>query len=131
MPSTTPGFISYALLELGNGALATVSVFETQADEEESDRLPAAWVAAHPTPLAAPADALRGEVLVQKGMWPTVAPVSGLFNPPTLSGETGSSSCRPRCADGPGGRRADADDHRGDGGFGAAPAGGWSGSWPR
>ena len=68
VPSTTPGFISYALLELGNGALATVSVFETQADEEESDRLPAAWVAAHPTPLASPADALPGEFLVQKGM---------------------------------------------------------------
>jgi hypothetical protein len=66
--SKAPGFISYALLDLGDGALATVSVFETQGDQEEADRLLAAWVATHATVLAPPADALRGEILVQKGM---------------------------------------------------------------
>jgi hypothetical protein len=66
--SKAPGFISYALLDMGDGALATVSFFETQADQEEADRLLAAWVATHATVLAPPADALRGEILVQKGM---------------------------------------------------------------
>ncbi|MBV9358204.1 MAG: hypothetical protein JO023_22045 [Chloroflexi bacterium] len=66
--SKAPGFISYALLNMGDGVLATVSIFETQAELEEADRLTAAWVAAHSTPLARPSEAVSGEILVQKGM---------------------------------------------------------------
>jgi heme-degrading monooxygenase HmoA len=66
--SRAPGFISYALLEVGDGVLATVSVFETRAELEAAERLVAAWMAAHPTPLRPPTEAVRGEILVQKGM---------------------------------------------------------------
>ncbi|MBV9596587.1 MAG: hypothetical protein JOZ87_06955 [Chloroflexi bacterium] len=66
--SQAPGFISYALLEARDGMLATVSVFETEAQLEEADRLLADWLAAHATPLARPLATLRGEILVQKGM---------------------------------------------------------------
>ena len=66
--SRAPGFISYALLELGDGMLATVSVFETQAELEAANRLIVAWVATHRTLLTAAGEAVSGEVLVQKGM---------------------------------------------------------------
>jgi heme-degrading monooxygenase HmoA len=66
--SKAPGFISYALLEVGDGVLATVSVFETQAELAEGERLIAAWAAAHAAPLGPPAEAVTGEILVQKGM---------------------------------------------------------------
>ena len=66
--SKAPGFISYALLEVGDGMLATVSVFETQAELEAADRVIAAWVAMHRTLLTPATEAISGEVLVQKGM---------------------------------------------------------------
>ena len=66
--SQASGFVSYVLLDMGDGVLTTVSIFETQAELEEADRLTAAWVAAHPTPLTPPTEAVSGEILVQKGM---------------------------------------------------------------
>jgi hypothetical protein len=66
--SKAPGFISYLLLDTGDGTLATVSIFETRADLEEAERLIASWVAPNRTPLTVPSAAMSGEILVQKGM---------------------------------------------------------------
>jgi hypothetical protein len=67
--SKAPGFISYALLAVGDGVLATMCVFETQIELVAAEGLVATWMATHAgTPLAAPAHTLTGEILVQKGM---------------------------------------------------------------
>ncbi|MBV9357785.1 MAG: hypothetical protein JO023_19910 [Chloroflexi bacterium] len=66
--SKAPGFVSYALLEVGDGTLATVSVFETRAELQAADRLIAAWVAMHRTLLTPAGEGVSGEVLVQRGM---------------------------------------------------------------
>jgi hypothetical protein len=38
------GFVSYYVLDTGNGGLATISVYETRAGAEESVRSAAKWV---------------------------------------------------------------------------------------
>ncbi len=42
--SKGPGFISYYLLSSGDNVVASVSVFETQAGAEESNKMAADWV---------------------------------------------------------------------------------------
>jgi hypothetical protein len=42
--SQTLGFIAYYVVDGGGGALATVSVFDSQAGADESTRLAADWV---------------------------------------------------------------------------------------
>ena len=42
--SKGPGFVSYYLLHSGDNVVASVSVFETQAGAEESNKLAADWV---------------------------------------------------------------------------------------
>lgn len=67
--SRAPGFISYALLEVGDGVLATMCVFDTQTDLVAAEGLIATWVATHGgIPLATPSQRFTGEILVQKGM---------------------------------------------------------------
>jgi hypothetical protein len=66
---TAPGFISYAVLDVGNHALASVCVFETRAQLEEGERVLQAWSSAHPGwPLGSPDATTTGEVIVQRGM---------------------------------------------------------------
>jgi hypothetical protein len=66
---TAPGFISYALLDAGDRALASVCVFETRAQLEEGERALQAWSSAHPEwPLGSPNATTTGEVIVQRGM---------------------------------------------------------------
>jgi hypothetical protein len=67
--SGVPGFVSYALLEAGEGVLIAIGVFETQAALEAAERLvesraeePSAALLSQLTPVA------RGEVIVQRGM---------------------------------------------------------------
>jgi hypothetical protein len=64
-----PGFVSYAVLDLGDGTLASVCVFETPAQLEVGERVLRAWAIAQPGwPLAAPVAMTSGEVVVQRGM---------------------------------------------------------------
>ena len=43
----TPGFLGYYVINAGDGVLASVSVFESQAGVEESDSRAADWVKEH------------------------------------------------------------------------------------
>jgi hypothetical protein len=64
-----PGFIAYVVLDTGDGALTSVSVFETQAELEGADRLVARWLAEHlATALPHPPRVTTGEVIIQRGM---------------------------------------------------------------
>ena len=64
-----PGFVAYAVLDTGDGALASVSVFETQAELEDADHIAARWVAEHlATALPHPPHVSTGEVIIQKGL---------------------------------------------------------------
>ena len=45
--SQLPGFISYLVLDPGDGTLASISVFEDRAGAEESTRAATAWVREH------------------------------------------------------------------------------------
>jgi hypothetical protein len=49
--SKVPGFIAYYAMEVRNDEAVTVSIFETQAEAEESVRQAAEWVARHLAPL--------------------------------------------------------------------------------
>ena len=42
--SSGAGFIGYYLVDAGDGVLATISVFETEAAAEESNKAAASWV---------------------------------------------------------------------------------------
>jgi hypothetical protein len=65
----TPGFVSYAVLDLGDGTLASVCVFETPAQLDAGERVLQAWGAAQPGwPLGVPVAVTTGEVVVQRGM---------------------------------------------------------------
>jgi hypothetical protein len=67
--SQVPGFVSYAALDGGAGVLASVSVFESEADLLAADRLIAAWEAEHRGALQPrPPQVTGGEVVVQRGL---------------------------------------------------------------
>ncbi len=42
--SSGPGFKAYCAVDAGNGVLASISVFESEAGAEESSRMAASWV---------------------------------------------------------------------------------------
>ena len=42
--SDSPGFVAYYAIDAGEGVVASISVFETQAEAEESNRKAAGWV---------------------------------------------------------------------------------------
>ena len=42
--STGEGFISFRLIDAGDGVIATISVFETEVAAEESSKAAASWV---------------------------------------------------------------------------------------
>ena len=61
--SKAPGFVAYYSLNAGKGALLSVSIFETKAQAEESNRLAAEWVKKNVAPLmAGPPEITVGEV---------------------------------------------------------------------
>jgi hypothetical protein len=53
------GFMAYYALNAGNGVVASISVFETQAGAEESNRLAASWVKENLASTAQPALMVR------------------------------------------------------------------------
>jgi hypothetical protein len=64
-----PGFVSYAVLDLGDGTLASMCIFETPAQLEAGERALRAWGAAQPGwPLRVPVAVTSGEVVVHRGM---------------------------------------------------------------
>jgi heme-degrading monooxygenase HmoA len=67
--SSSPGFVEYDVVQVGEDVGLTISVFETQEQAEESNRRAAEWVKPHLAPLAAgPLEIVAvGEVLVHKG----------------------------------------------------------------
>ena len=65
--SKGPGFIAYYALDAGDGVVASISLFETQAGAEESNRMAANWVKENIAPLiSGPAEITAGEVKVHK-----------------------------------------------------------------
>jgi hypothetical protein len=67
--SHAPGFVSYALLDVGDGALASISIFESRSELDDGDRLIGAWMAEHlPRPPGTPASTEIGEIVLQRGM---------------------------------------------------------------
>ena len=62
-----PGFVAYHVLDAGDGALVSISVFEDQAGAEESDRMAADWVGENLTSLLPNAPEITaGEVRVHR-----------------------------------------------------------------
>jgi hypothetical protein len=67
--SQVPGFVSYALLDAGDGALVSINVFEDRIELEAADQLVGSWVAEHlALPLTQQPEMITGEVIVQRGM---------------------------------------------------------------
>lgn len=67
--SRLPGFVAYALLDAGNGALVAVSLFDDPAGLTGEARLAERWASdGHDGSLARPSEAISGEVIVQKGL---------------------------------------------------------------
>jgi hypothetical protein len=67
--SETPGFVSYAVLDAGDGVLVAVTVFDNPTDLAAADQLIDRWVAEHLAALLPrPPEVIAGEVIVQRGM---------------------------------------------------------------
>lgn len=67
--SQTPGFVSYALLDAGDGVLVSVNVFDDPTNLAAADQLIVRWVGEHlPAVLPHPPEVIAGEVIVQRGM---------------------------------------------------------------
>jgi hypothetical protein len=65
--SKAPGFIAYYVLDAGDGMVATISVFEGQAQMEESSRTAADWVKENLAPFFPnPPQVTSGEVRAYK-----------------------------------------------------------------
>ncbi len=67
--STAPGFVSYAVLDAGDGVLVSVTVFDDRADLEAAQPLIVRSVAEHLAALLPrPPEVIAGEVIVQRGL---------------------------------------------------------------
>jgi quinol monooxygenase YgiN len=67
--SEAPGFVSYAVLDAGDGVVVFVTVFDDPADLAAADQFIDRWVAEHLTALLSPPpEVIVGEVIVQRGM---------------------------------------------------------------
>ena len=67
--SAAPGFVSYAVLDAGDGALVSVTVFDDRTSLEAADQLIVRWVAEHLAALLpCLTEVIAGEVIVQRGM---------------------------------------------------------------
>lgn len=65
--SKTPGFVEYYTVNAGNGVIISVSVFDTKAGADESNRLAADWVKQNVASLVAgPPEIMEGEARVFK-----------------------------------------------------------------
>lgn len=63
------GFISYALLDTGDGGLVSITICEDQAALKEAHQVLNLWLAGHLAPSPGnPATVITGEVIVQRGL---------------------------------------------------------------
>ena len=67
--SKVPGFLSYSVLDAGNGVLASISSFESKSGADESTRRAADWVKSVSSLLPNPPQVTAGETVVST--WPT------------------------------------------------------------
>jgi hypothetical protein len=67
--SSAPGFVSYALLEMGDGALTSICVFESRLELDAGNCMIGSWLAEH-LPMLEPMHASFeiGEIVLQRGM---------------------------------------------------------------
>ncbi len=62
----SPGYIAYYAIDAGAGVVASISVFETQVQADDSTRLAAAWVRQYLFELlAGPPELISGQVIAQ------------------------------------------------------------------
>jgi hypothetical protein len=67
--STAPGFVSYAVLDAGDGVLVSVTVFDDRTSLEVAQPLIVRWVAEHlAASLPHSPQVIAGEVIVQRGL---------------------------------------------------------------
>jgi hypothetical protein len=67
--STAPGFVSYAVLDAGDGVLVSVTVYDNPTDLAAAGKLIVRWVTEHLAALLPrPPAVITGEVIVQRGM---------------------------------------------------------------
>ena len=60
----SPGFVAYYGVDHGNGDVATVSIFESQAQAEESNNRAAGWVKANLAEFVdSPPEIITGDIL--------------------------------------------------------------------
>ena len=64
--SKAPGFVAYYGIEAGADVWASVSIFDTQAQAEESNRLAADWVKKTVASLLGAPEVTAGNVVTQK-----------------------------------------------------------------
>jgi hypothetical protein len=64
--SKSPGFIAYLVVEDGKGAIASISMFETEAGAQESTAQAANWVKSIKSLLPNTPQVTAGNVAVQK-----------------------------------------------------------------
>jgi len=69
--SAVPGFIGYYFTNAGDGTVLSTSIFETEANAEESNRVAAEWVKKNPKVLPAATRVMTGEVIGHKVKEPT------------------------------------------------------------
>ncbi|MEA3145123.1 MAG: hypothetical protein QOE88_787 [Verrucomicrobiota bacterium] len=58
-----PGFLAYYLVGTGEGFMASVSVFETKDEAEESNKMAASWVKESLSGLLGPVEITAGEAV--------------------------------------------------------------------
>lgn len=66
--SDMPGFSGYYLIDAGNGVFSSVSIFDTEAHAEESNRVASTWVREEKleTALTNPPQITSGKVVVRE-----------------------------------------------------------------
>ncbi len=67
--SKVPGFMSYSVLDAGNGTLASISSFESKSGADESTRRAADWVKSVSSLLPNPPQIIAGDIVITT--WPT------------------------------------------------------------
>ena len=67
--SKVPGFMSYSVLDAGNGTLASISSFESKSGADESTRRTADWVKSVSLLLPNPPQITAGDMVIST--WPT------------------------------------------------------------
>jgi hypothetical protein len=64
-----PGFVSWAVIDVGDGVLISITVFQTEADLQHGDHLLAIWLTDYVAGLPQRDVAgTTGEVIIQKGL---------------------------------------------------------------